>query len=393
MYIKHFGLQKLPFENVPDPLFFFDKGDHARVHNRIKDSLRAGRGLMVVTGPIGSGKTTLSRMLISEFSGDLRLIWMAEPPGTSMDLFLFIAQELGLKAPTSERTFVLRDIRDSLLKLNSEGVKCLVIMDESHMMSDDIINGIRLLNNLEEGSYKLIQVLLLGQEELMGTINRPDMEPFKQRIATLENLGKMNADRIREYIVHRIQVAGGQPSIFSDTGWEAVNLAFGSEGTPRKVNTLCDRSLHSAFERNKFMVDIDDVYEAAEGMGLSKEIFHYKVALKQKERKKPAPAAGGNDYLKGPEHAKGIINSIDNDSNAPDAKFKDMRSMRSETALSPRIESGSGLFISATDRESLKKPLLFLLSSVAALILSIFFYCQRAVSHEPMTCLLELIGF
>ena len=390
MYIKHFGLKKLPFENVPDPVFFFDQGDHARIHNRIKDSLRAGRGLMVVTGPIGSGKTTLSQMIISEFSNDLRLIWIAEPPGTSIDLFLFIAQELGLKPSTSERTFVLRDIRDALLKINSEGSKCLVIMDESHLMSDDIVNGVRLLNNLEEGPSKLIQVLMLGQEELMGIINRPDMEPFKQRIATLEILGKMNADRIREYIIHRIQVAGGQPSIFSDTGWEAVDLAFGSEGTPRIVNTLCDRSLHAAFERKKTIVDLDDVYGAAEGMGLSKEIFHHKVALKQKEREKPVPAAGENNYGKEPEYGKEIIHSIANDSNGPDTPRKNILS---KTALLTRIESGIGLFKSKKDREDLKKPLLFLLSSVAALILSIFFYCQRSVSPGSMTCILELIGF
>ena len=390
MYIKHFGLKKLPFENVPDPVFFFDQGDHARIHNRIKDSLRAGRGLMVVTGPIGSGKTTLSQMIISEFSNDLRLIWIAEPPGTSIDLILFIAQELGLKPSTSERTFVLRDIRDALLKINSEGSKCLVIMDESHLMSDDIVNGVRLLNNLEERPSKLIQVLMLGQEELMGIINRPDMEPFKQRIATLEILGKMNADRIHEYIIHRIQVAGGQPSIFSDTGWEAVDLAFGSEGTPRIVNTLCDRSLHAAFERKKTIVDLDDVYGAAEGMGLSKEIFHHKVALKQKEREKPVPAAGENNYGKEPEYGKEIIHSIANDSNGPDTPRKNILS---ETALLTRIESGIGLFKSKKDREDLKKPLLFLLSSVAALILSIFFYCQRSVSPGSMTCILELIGF
>jgi general secretion pathway protein A len=391
MYIKHFGLKKLPFENVPDPLFFFDQGDHARIHNRIKDSLRAGRGLMVVTGPIGSGKTTLSQMIISEFSNDLRLIWIAEPPGTSIDLFLFIAQELGLKPSTSERTFVLRDIRDALLKINSEGSKCLVIMDESHLMSDDIVNGVRLLNNLEEGSSKLIQVLMLGQEELIGIINRPDMEPFKQRIATLEIIGKMNADRIREYIIHRIQVARGQPSIFSDTGWEAVDLAFGSEGTPRIVNTLCDRSLHAAFERKKSTVDIDDVYEAAEGMGISKEIFHHKVALKQKEREKPVPAAGENNFIKEPKtNGNGITHSIGKDASRPD---KEDKNILSETALLTRIESGIGLFISKIDMEGLKKPLLFLLSSVAALILSIFFYCQRSVSPGSMTCILELIGF
>jgi general secretion pathway protein A len=280
MYTKHFGLEKLPFENVPDPAFFFDEGDHARIHNRITESLKAGRGLTVVTGHIGAGKTTLSQMVISEFSDDVKLIWMAEPPENSIDLFLFIAQELGLKPESSEKTFILRDIKDALQKINAEGRKCLVIIDESHLVSDDTINGIRLLNNLEEGSKKLIQILLLGQEELAEIINRPDMEPFRQRIATLETLGKMDTERIRKYVAHRIHVAGGGPSMLADTGWEALALAFGSGSTPRVINSLCDRSLNAAFEREKTIVDVDDVYEAAQGMGLQKEIFFYKVALR-----------------------------------------------------------------------------------------------------------------
>lgn len=351
MYTKHFDLNKLPFENVPDPMFFFDEGDYARVRNRITQSLRAGRGLMVVTGPIGSGKTTLSQMIKLDFSSDIRFIWMAEPLASSTDLFLFVAQELGLKPSTSERTFVIRDIRNALLKINSEGSKCLVIIDESHLMSDDTINGIRLLNNLEEGSTKLIQILLLGQEELIATINRPEMEPFKQRIATLEILGRMNGDRIRKYILHRIEVAGGQPSIFADTGWEAVVLAFGSGSVPRVINLLCDRSLNSAFEKEKTTVDVDDVYEAAEGIGLAKEVFHYKIALKQKENNQNVPSAGENDSIKKPETLS-----------KPTHKAS---------------ETGTPIY---EDQKGLKIPILYLVLSTASLILSIFFYYQKSGS-------------
>jgi len=127
MYTGHFNLKILPFENVPDPMFFFERNDYGRARKRLTDSLKAGRGLMVVTGPIGSGKTTLSQMIKSDFLSDIKIIWLAEPPGNSIDLFLFIAQELGLKTSASERTFILRDIRNALLKINSEGGKCLVI--------------------------------------------------------------------------------------------------------------------------------------------------------------------------------------------------------------------------------------------------------------------------
>lgn len=388
MYTTHFGLKILPFENVPDPIFFFDHGDHARVHNRIKESLKAGRGLMIVTGPIGSGKTTLSQKIKSEFSRDMKLIWIAVPPDNSTDLFLFIAQELGLKPSTSEKVFVIRDIKDALLKINSEGGKCLLIIDESHLMSEDTINGIRLLNNLEEGSAKFIQILLLGQDELMNIINKPEMEPFKQRIATLEIIGKMNAERRRQYISHRIHVAGGNTSIFSDTGWEALDLAFGPAGIPRLINSLCDRSLTVAFEKEKTIVDVYDVYEAAQGLGLGKDIFHYIVSLKNKERKQQGVSEVENvpgKVQEAPE--KEPVHSFSNKFN------KTYKKIQEDTDQPARKSFRTSFLESGIAQRILKRPVRFLLIAAALLILSIFFYCERSGSTGFVSCLLELIGF
>ena len=150
-------------------------------------------------------------------------------------------------------------------------------------MTDDLVNGVRLLNNLEEGSSKLIQILMLGQNGLMDTINRAEMEPFRQRIATLEIMGKMDPGRIRNYISHRIRVAGGTVDVFNETGWEAICRAFANEGTPRVINSLCDKSLGIAFEGGKKAAAVDDVYKAAQGLGLQKEVYFYKISLKQKE--------------------------------------------------------------------------------------------------------------
>jgi general secretion pathway protein A len=395
MYTSHFGLEKLPFENVPDPVFFFDEGDYARIHNRIIESLKAGRGLMVVTGPIGSGKTTLSQIVKTEFSSDIQQIWMAEPPGSSTDLFMFVAQELGLKPSSSERTFVLRDIREALLNIISQGSKCLMIIDESHLMTDDVLSGIRMLNNLEEGPSKLIQILLLGQEEFMKTINRPEMEPFKQRIATLEMLGKMSTDGIGKYVSHRIHVAGGQASIFSDTGWKALFKAFESGSTPRVINSLCDRSLYVAFDRGNTAVDADDVYEAARGTGLEKEIFFFVVELRKKEKQQHAPSGREADSIGQPESLEG----------SPEHSVKeesgDIRSgnvVRQKENLQPTWKNYQTTYaLSETDQEAdgkkLRMPVLLLLLSLTALILSILFYCQKSGSPDLMTCLQELISF
>ncbi len=388
MYTKHFGLKKLPFENVPDPAFFFDEGDYARVHNRIKESLKAGRGLTVVTGPIGSGKTTLSHIVEFDFADNIKQIWMAEPPGSSMDLFLYISEELGLTPSNMERVFVLRDIKDELVKISVSGNKCLLIIDESHLMTDDVLNGIRMLNNLEEGATKLIQILLLGQEEFMEKINRPEMEPFKQRIATLEVLGKMDPERIRKYVSHRIQKAGGQPSLLADTGWEAIFKAFGAGSTPRLINSLCDRSLNAAFERQKIAVDVDDVYEAAQGTGLQKEIFFYKIAINKGEKKEKPSIPGNGDSAGKPDTA--IIGSTQ--SLSADRKGIEADDARDVKSAPQRVGTGIEGEYSRSEK-GLKVPLILLIVSIVVFLFSISFYCQRSGSPDFMSCLEALIGY
>ena len=392
MYTKHFDLQKLPFENVPDPAFFFDQGDYSRVRSRVTGSLEAGRGLVVVTGPIGSGKTTLSRMIQTDFSDNIKLIWLAEPPGKSIDLFLFISQELGLQPTSTERVFILRDIREALLKIHAEGSKCLMIIDESHLMTDDVLDSIRVLNNLEEGSTKLVQILLLGQMEIMDKINSPEMKPFKQRIATLEIIGKMEPERIRKYITYRIEVAGGSSSLITDTGWEALVLASDTGGgVPRIINSLCDKSLTNAFEREKAIVDIDDVSKVAEVMGIDKELFHYKIALRNKEQNNLAPSNGGNN----PADTAQVLNEETADSLSRKSGSTELgeKSRKPEPSQSSQSRYGIGLPLPETDQKSLKIPVIFLISSIVALVLSIYLYCDKAGSSDLFTCLQELISF
>lgn len=392
MYARHFNLNLLPFENVPDPLFFYDHGDHARIRKQISGSLKSGRGLIVVTGPIGSGKTTLSQMIKSDFPENIKLIWMAEPPASSSDLYLFLAQELGIQPSSSEKTFVMRDIRNALLKINAEGKKCLVIMDESHLMSDDVINGIRLLNNLEEGSIKLIQLLLLGQDELMEKINRPEMAPFKQRIASLETLGKMNVDGVLKYITHRIQVAGGTPNLISDTGWEALSIAFSAGGTPRTINSLCDRSFNVAYERDKSIVDAQDVYEATQRMGLITDVFHYIIMLNNKERKHR------ESYLVTGNSAPETVPStpVTEQSSPANAKKTEQRIRTAANEASDISEQSYDDIANAIktkyEQKSLKIPSILLLLSLITFMLSIFFFCHRTGSAGYIDCLMDLFG-
>lgn len=390
MYIKHFDLQKLPFENVPDPAFFFDQGDYLRVRSRVTGSLEAGRGLVVVTGPIGSGKTTLSQMIKTDFADNIKLIWVAEPPGNSADLFLFISMELGLQPASTERVFILRDIREALLKIHSEGSKCLMIIDESHLMTDDVLDSIRVLNNLEEGSAKLIQILLLGQMEIMDKINSPEMKAFKQRIATLEIIGKMEPERIRKYISYRIEVAGGSSSLITDTGWEALVLASDTGGgVPRIINSLCDKSMSTAFEREKEAVDIDDVSKVAELMGIDKELFHYKIAIRNREQNNQSPSNGGNKSTDTTQ----ISDEEPEDSLSSKSDSAEQKSRKPVLSQPVQSRGETGISLPETDIKNLKIPVIFLTISIIAFVLSIYSYCDKAGSSGLFTCLLELTGF
>lgn len=287
MYTNHFSLESLPFENVPDPTYFFDQGDYSRVLSRMKDSLRAGRGLMVVAGPIGTGKTTLSQKLMVSVPQQTKIIWLGEPPESSDDLLLFLTHELNIKPELSGRVFVLRDIKEYLQKLHNEGNRCLIIIDEVHKISDDVLECVRLLNNLEQGSLKLVQILLIGQEEFLSKLARPELESFKQRIAWLEAIGRMTPSQTQDYILHRLKVAGSHSDLFTSDALEAVVIS--TRGTPRLINTLCDRSLRVSYESNKTIVDLDSVRKAADDIGLGSEVFLWLMKREERQEMNSTP--------------------------------------------------------------------------------------------------------
>jgi general secretion pathway protein A len=234
--------------------------------------------------------------------------------------------------------------------MNSAEKKCLMVIDESHLATNDVLEGIRILNNLEEGPTKLIQILLLGQMEILEKLKKPEMKPFMQRISSLEKIGHMNADKIRQYISHRIKMAGGKPSIFTETGWEAVVIAsVTGGGVPRVINSLCNRSLNEAFENGKTAADIDDISTVAEEMGIYKDLFHYKISTEKKIN---------------PEELVDFLQMVKGDPPSP------------QTPITATRQQDQGITLT-TSRADLKAPLQFLLFSLVILILSIIFYFQR----------------
>ena len=286
MYKSHFGFNFLPFENTPDPLFYYTAGQRGQVKKRVSHAIAAGMGIVVVTGAIGSGKTTLSQMIISEIVNSRSLIWLPEPPVAGIDLLVYIADELGIKVANYENSaFIIRELRDKLRQLIKSNRRCIVIIDECHLITDDTIRGLRLLNNLEDGAQKLIQLVLFGQEEFLRIIDKPEMASFKQRIQSgMETLGTMDAESSCDYIKHRIKIAGGRPDTLDNTAWKGIKIALSDDGAPRTINSLCHRALTVAFEKNKKRVDITDIYVAAKVLGIQEKVYFYIVDLNTKLR-------------------------------------------------------------------------------------------------------------
>lgn len=375
MYKELLNLTKLPFENVPDPEFFFDSGDHARAFQNISNSIDAGRGLMVVTGPVGSGKTTLSQMVMKEYGDSLSLIWMAEPPDNAMDVLTFLGRELGLNSLDESRVFLIDQIRSALLDSDS---RFLLIIDEAHFISDEVAGMLKTINNLELMSKKLIQIFLLGQEEFIEFINKPEMVSFKQRIAALEVIGRMERREIKDYIRYRLGAAGGKPNTFTEEALEAI--ALGSGGVPRLINTLCDKALFYASSRDSKAADVEDVYDAAQGLIDRKEIFRMMLSIKNRPQ-----GDEDNSFSTLPSESTDSIEEFAVSSGDTDESDNDIGNqleslpiLQAMFALPKEFYARNGY--PDNRKKSFAKPLFHLLLSSIALAASFFYFTNNAAS-------------
>lgn len=397
MSLHRFGLQRRPFENVPDPAFFVQAGQYGRILSTLVDSVQAGRGLMVVSGPIGSGKTTLSQKLVSLLPDTTTVVWLAEPPASGQELFEFLAQELGL-TPAGSRAFLLRDIGQRLKQLRQRQITCLLLIDESHHMSEEVLEGIRILTNLEGWSEKLVQIVLIGQPELMDLLQPERMEPLRQRVAVQKILDRMDVMATERYVYHRLRIAGAEQEVFSPAAVQLVAHIAG--GIPRLVNNLCQAALRAADEAGKTRVEVDEVRSASLELGLGQRSSEYlrwqRENLAPSVRPEqsaasvpatPAPAVNppppdiptnhtllqppANPLLASPLHSAGTTQAAPEPVSPPPPSLSGPLDIPFETRRSSRLR-----------RRSHKGPLALLLVSTIIFLASAVFYAYRQ-GHLP----------
>jgi len=257
MYKEFFGLARNPFNLTPDPGCFVSTERHNEALAALHYGVRQHKGFVVVTGEAGTGKTLLLRCLLRllKDSNDIASAYLFNSRLTPTEFFQFMLTDFGLPSAGKNKAELLLEMSHFLLSRSSQGFTTVLIVDEAHHLSEDLLEEIRLLSNLETSDDKLIQIILAGQPELDEKLDSFGLRQLKQRIALRAGLAALSRRETAEYITQRMQLAGADPrrdAIFPAATISAVYRYSG--GLPRLINTLCENSLIGAYAKELPMV-------------------------------------------------------------------------------------------------------------------------------------------
>ena len=253
LYLEHFGLNEPPFRITPHADFFFDGADRGATLEGLQYAILHDEGIVKVSGEIGSGKTTLCRVLMERLPREVETVFLANPSYSRTEILHAIAEELGRPATGNPAASVLRDLQTQLIELYASDRRVVVMIDEAHAMPEDTLEQVRLLSNLESSRHKLLQIVLFGQPELDDALNKPSMRQLKDRITHSFRTRPLTADEVAKYVSFRMRAAGYKgPDVFSAAAIAVIARA--SSGLTRRINVLCDKSLLAAFAANTHAV-------------------------------------------------------------------------------------------------------------------------------------------
>lgn len=267
MYTRYFGLHENPFGLPPDPRYLYMSHRYQEALAHLMYGITQGGGFVQLTGEVGTGKTMMIRALLDRLPADINVALVLYPLLSVQEFVLAICDDLRIPRPENPSTLksIIDTLNRFLLENHAQGRRTVLIIDEAHKLSHDVLEQVRLLTNLETTKEKLLQILLVGQPELTSLLAQPDLRQLAQRITARYNLTPLLPRETAEYIVRRLRVAGAQNSIFTRSALSTVHRL--SRGTPRLVNTLCDRALLGAYAHGKNQITATMVRRAAAEIG------------------------------------------------------------------------------------------------------------------------------
>ena len=269
LYTPYFGLREDPFSMAPDPRFLFLSPLHQEGLAHLLYGVTQPGGFIELSGPVGTGKTTLVRRLLDHPPADFEIALIFNPKQTPKAFIRNLLQEI---QPDASRAMHRADlpslitcINDRLLEIYAQGRRVILIVDEAQALPVETLEQIRLLTNLETRTAKLMQIILVGQPELDVLLERPELLPLRNRITARFRLGPLRPTETRDYIHHRLRIAGLSTPLFTPAAIRAVHRD--SHGLPRSINIICDRALLGAFVKRRRLVTYPLARQAAQEVG------------------------------------------------------------------------------------------------------------------------------
>ncbi|MBM3845393.1 MAG: AAA family ATPase [Verrucomicrobia bacterium] len=261
MYLEFYGLTEPPFSITPNPRFIFYSARHREAFNHLLYGIRERKGFVQLTGEVGAGKTTLCRALLEEMGKNFSTALILNPVLDNTELLRAVAMEFNLQVKGMDRLELLSEINRFLLAEADAGRDAVLIIDEAQNLSNESLEQVRLLSNLETNDRKLLQIVLMGQPELRDRLEDYSLRQLRQRITVRYHLTPLNRKELGTYVQHRLVISGarGVPVFTSPALWRVFRY---SKGVPRLVNALCDKCLLAGFVRQSDCIDFATVGRA-----------------------------------------------------------------------------------------------------------------------------------
>ena len=281
MYKRFYNLQRNPFDITPDPSFLFSTKKHNEALAALYYGVKRRKGFVVLTGEVGTGKTVLVRCLLNILNrANVAFAYVFNPLLSPAEFLQYVAGDLQLPTAGKNKSDLLLELSNYAIGRHRKGLTTVLVVDEAHHVSTEVLEEIRLLTNLETGEAKLLQILLVGQPELDEKLDSADLRQLKQRVALRSNLGALDLEETCGYVYRRLQIAGNTKPAEIFPIDAIAELHRQSRGYPRLINTLCENALIHGYARQVRCISPDVIAEIANDFRLN--VLHSSTADRAK---------------------------------------------------------------------------------------------------------------